>query len=501
MKARTMKASTMISNPTPEQRDAILRTDFPSFARAAFTEVHPGQHLEPTWHHEAIAAWLTESIGKKTRRFINAPPRSLKSFLVSVAWVAFVLGRWPGHKFICASYSQALANDLSSQCRKLMQSDFYKRLFATRLVKETEDELRTTDGGQRVAVSVGSTLTGLGADTIIVDDPMSANDRFSEAARERCSAWFTGNLMTRLNDKRGGAIFVVAQRLHQDDLSGLLLAWGWDGLILPAIAPCDTHFEAGDWRYFWRQGEILHAREPLDVLEQEKRQLSAFDYSAQYLQDPLPEAGNMIKRDWLKFQDQPALRQKGDQIVQSWDTAIKVTGTADYSTCLTFLVRNNNEYHVIDIWRRKVEFPGLRAAVSSEAGKHRPGAILIEDMASGSPLIAQSTADGLSGIIARRPTADKKTRMYGETSKIEAGQLILPKSAPWLDDFLAELLAFPGGKHDDQVDALSQFLNWRTETEQRTVFSADLGTVGGQPVTPSDQLGAPSPEDILYWLR
>src|SRR5215475_10850987 len=132
---------------TPSERDAIYRTDFLAFAEAAHNVLEPNNTFEPNWHHEAIAQALVDSIGKKTRKYINAPPRSLKSFLVSIAWVAFRLGHEPTHKFICASYSRDLAIHLAAQCRKLMQSDFYCKLFATRLSKEAEDELVTTKGG------------------------------------------------------------------------------------------------------------------------------------------------------------------------------------------------------------------------------------------------------------------------------------------------------------------------------------------------------------------
>jgi hypothetical protein len=349
---------------TPSQRDAILRLDFLAFAQAAFAVLEPDEMFEPSWHHEAIAELLRDSNGKKTRKYINAKPRSLKSFLVSIAWVAFKLGHEPTHKFICASYSHDLASKIAAQCRKLMQSDFYYRIFATRLSKITEDELVTTKGGFRIATSVGATLTGLGGDTLIVDDPLNANEAYSETSRKNANTWFTGTLMSRLNDKRAGAIFVVVQRLHQEDLTGILIEKGWDGVVLPAIAPCDTIIQIGNWRHFWKGGEPLQAREPLDVLEDQKRQSTAAAFAAQYLQDPAPEAGNMLKRDWLKQCELPPARQQGDQIVQSWDTAVKVAATSDYSVCLTFLVRNNNEYYLIDVWRMKVDFPDLCKAVS-----------------------------------------------------------------------------------------------------------------------------------------
>jgi predicted phage terminase large subunit-like protein len=486
---------------TPSQRDAIFRLDFLAFAQAAFAVLEPDRTFEPSWHHDAIAQVLLQSSGTKTRKYINAPPRSLKSFLVSIAWVAFRLGHEPTHKFICASYSSDLAHHLSAQCRKLMQSDFYCRLFATSLSKITDGELVTTEGGFRIATSVGATLTGLGGDTLIVDDPLNAIEAYSETCRKHVNTWLTGTLMSRLNDKRAGAIFVVTQRLHQEDLTGILVEKGWDGLVLPAIAPRDTVVIIGDWRHTWKKGEPLQAREPLEVIEDQQQQLTAAVFAAQYLQDPVPEAGNMLKRDWLKSCEQPPVRQPGDQIIQSWDTAVKAKATSDYSVCLTFLVRNTNEYYLIDVWRKKVEFPELCMAVLSQVAKFKPNAILIEDQASGSPLIAQCAHDGVTGIVGRRSTADKRTRMYGETAKLQAGSLVLPKSAPWLDEFLLEFVAFPGGKHDDQMDALSQFLNWRTDAETCGQFGCDWGDdYGNASERGPAGFGPPSPEEMLRRL-
>ena len=224
------------------------------------------------------------------------------------------------------------------------------------------------------------------------------------------------------------------------------------------------------------------------------------------MQDPVPEGGNLLKLDWLKWCELPPVRQPGDQIVLSLDTAVKVTATSNYSVCLIFLVRNNNEYYLIDVWREKVEFPELCAAVASLATKYTPNVILIEDQSSGSPLSAQCVRNGMTGIVARRPTSDKKTRMNGETAKLEAGSLILPKSAPWLDEFLEEYRAFPGGKYNDQMDALSQFLNWRTTAEARSTFSFDFGNDdgggrGGDRGGGVAGLGAPSPDELLWRLR
>jgi predicted phage terminase large subunit-like protein len=486
-------------NITPRERDCIFRTDFLSFARGAFAVVESERALEECWHHEAIAKVLVESEGKKTRKFINGPPRSLKSFMVSVAWVAYKLGHDPTHKFICASYSIDLAGTFGEQCRRLMLSPWYCRLFPTRLSKATNDELVTTNGGFRLATSIGSTLTGLGGDSLIVDDPLNAAEVYSEASRNNVITWFPTAFMSRLNDKRAGVILVVAQRLHPEDLPGFLIERGWDGLVLPAIAPRDMRIPLLVGNHFWKAGEPLQEREPISVIEDQKRQMSGADFSAQYLQDPVPEAGNMLKLEWLKWYDLAPIRQPRDEVVQSWDTAVKVTATSSYSVCLTFLVRNNNEYYLLNIWRKRVEFPDLVEAVRSQAAKYNPTAILIEEQASGAPLIAECKRKGMTGIIGRRPVADKVTRLNGETALLQGGSLIVPKSAPYLDDWLLEYRGFPHVKHDDQIDALSQFLNWRTEAEARVTFSFEFWNDSTN-FTGTARLAAPSPEEMLWIL-
>ena len=175
---------------------------------------------------------------------------------------------------------------------------------------------------------------------------------------------------------------------------------------------------------------------------------------------------------------------------KAWDTAMKAKDTNDYSVCLTFLVRNKNQYFLIDLYRSRLEFPELTRLVSSHAQRHQASAILIEDRVSGTSLIQQARANGLSGIIPMQPTTDKLSRMYVQSPKLEAGSLFVPKSAPWLDDFLTEYLAFPKSRHDDQIDALSQFLDWRASREHE-VFECDWGL---------DDHAMPSSDLLLHQL-
>ncbi|MFY9760718.1 MAG: phage terminase large subunit [Xanthobacteraceae bacterium] len=477
---------------TAAERDAIYRDDFLAFAYAAFALLFPTEPLSLEWFHQAIAFVLTQSLGRRSRQIINAPPRSLKSFLVSIASTAYVLGRQPSHKFLCVSYSQDLASSLSSECRRLVQTDWYCNLFPTRLIKSTEDELVTTAGGRRLARSVGRTLTGLGGDTLIIDDPLNAKDVMSDIIRNEASDWFRRTLMSRLNDKAAGTVIVVMQRLHQDDLTGHLLEkGGWNQLVLPAIAPRDMLVPIEGRAYYWEGGEPLQKREGHSVLDDLKQQVGAQIFNSQYLQDPLPDTGNMLDPNWLKWCDCSPIPQSGDQIVQSWDTAMKNGPTNDYSVGITFLVRNNNQYYVLDILRKRMNFTELCDAVADQARKHKPNAILVEEHAAGTPLIDECKRRGMSNINGWRPTKDKRTRMDGETPKLKAGCLILEKSAPYVDDFRVEYLAFPNGKHDDIMDALSQFLNWRTTEESRT-FSADFGHDDH-----GLRVGAPSADDML----
>jgi predicted phage terminase large subunit-like protein len=197
-------------------------------------------------------------------------------------------------------------------------------------------------------------------------------------------------------------------------------------------------------------------------------------FAAQYLQAPVPPGGNMLKPEWLRSYDHPPTPQAGDEVVQTWDTAMKSGEANAYSVCLTFRVRNKADYYLLDVFRDRLEFPELAKFVIAHAQRFQANAILIEDKVSGTSLIQTAKRNGLQGVIGMKPSSDKASRMYVQTAKLESRSLILPRSAPWLDDFIEEYLAFPQGKYDDQIDALSQFLEWRVNRENN-FFEADFG--------------------------
>src|SRR5713101_9194375 len=197
--------------------DALYRNHLGAFAYAAFEAVNPGQSLIPNWHIDCLCYQLERMVTSDStnRLVLNLPPRTLKSFIVSVCLPAWLLGRNPGSRIICASYAEDLANKFSRDCRALMESPFYKRVFRTRLnpKKSTEGEFETTRRGSRLATSVGGTLTGRGGDILIVDDPTKAKDATSETALSAAVDWFRGTALSRLDDPQKSKIFVTMQRL------------------------------------------------------------------------------------------------------------------------------------------------------------------------------------------------------------------------------------------------------------------------------------------------
>ncbi|MEO7826210.1 MAG: phage terminase large subunit, partial [Allosphingosinicella sp.] len=328
-----------------------------------------------------------------------------------------------------------------------------------------------TRGGGRLATSIGGTLTGRGGDIIIIDDPLKPDEAMSETTRNSVNEWFHSTLASRLNDKKRGSILTVMQRLHQFDLAGMLLESGeWEELSIPAIAVEEASIPLTRGRtYHRRTGTPLHAaREPIEELLRIKKTIGSVLFAAQYQQQPVPAEGNMVRAEWLLASDTAQAREGGGQIVQSWDTATKEGLLNDWSVCITALVRRQQVF-LLDVWRRKVEFPALRKAAIALARDHRASVILIEDQASGTQLLQSLRNEQPRGVpipIARKPEGDKKSRLAGVSAMIEAGRLLLPVEAPWLGEFRYELLAFPSSRHDDQVDALSQLLAW-ADRQQR----------------------------------
>jgi predicted phage terminase large subunit-like protein len=238
----------------------------------------------------------------------------------------------------------------------------------------------------------------------------------------------------------------------------------WEVARFPAIAEEEETFAVETvWgpRHFTRRlGEALHPeREPPEMLEQIRRTIGEYNFAGQYQQAPTPLGGGLVKAVWFRHYAACELPQSFDRVVQSWDTANKATELSDFSVCTSWGVKGKDLY-LLDVLRKRLEYPELKRAVREQYQRFRPNVVLIEDKASGTQLIQELIREGLYAVTRYRPQSDKVMRLHAQTAMIENGFVRVPESAPWLAQYLHELTVFPNGKHDDQVDSTAQLLDW-----------------------------------------
>jgi predicted phage terminase large subunit-like protein len=445
--------------------DRCLAEDFLVFLKKVFETICPDRGLRANWLVEAMVCAAEGIMDGKTRRLIvNVPPRHLKSVIFSVALPAYLLGRDPTIRIICVSYSNELATKHAIDFRAVMNSQWYRRAFPKTRVsreKDTQHETMTTARGYRYATSVNGTLTGRGANIIILDDPQKPDEAQSEALRKTVCDWYDTTLLSRLDSKSEGVVVLVMQRVHEDDLAGRLMEkGGWEHLKVQAIAESDERIPIGGRRFHRRKmGDVIDPQgDSHEALLDMKRSMGELYFSAQYQQEPIPTAGNLIKSAWLKSYEAAPQFSSDDRLVISLDTAMKGTELSDFSVATVWLVRKANCY-LLDVWRERVDYPDLKRAVLHLVEKHRGATLLIEDKGSGTSLIQDLRAENRA-VIAFNPEGDKLTRLSKVSAHFEAGCVLFPKEASWLGSLKSELLGFPNVRHDDQVDSVTQALTW-----------------------------------------
>ena len=431
-----------------QEIDSILRADLCSFIEKTFYTLNPNVKYLHNWHIEKIAEKLEAAAEGKVRRLvISMPPRYLKSVCVSVAWPAWLLGKDPTRRILVASHSANLSTKHSVDTRKIMQSSWYKKIFPNFEFANDQNEknkFMSSKFGFRIATSVNASITGEGGNFLIIDDPLSPEQAMCKNTREGVLRWFDQTFSTRLDNKKQGVIVLVMQRLHEDDLAGnLLKRQGWESLTIPVL-------DEG--------GNLLHEeREGLDEINKIREDLGEFGFSAQYLQKPILLDGAIIKKAWLKYYDDAP--ESILAVYQSWDTAIKTGDKSDFSACIT-IAETANGFYVLDCFKERLQYPDLKRKIAELAAKFNANGVLIEDKASGQSIIQDLRAESKLPIIAINPKDDKITRLARVSPLIEAGKLLLPQLAKWRSELESELFSFPNSKHDDVVDAISQFLNW-----------------------------------------
>jgi len=327
--------------------EAACRVDFLSFFQSCFHFLEPATTLHMNWHHLAMAHDFELVLGGAiTRLIIAGAPRTLKSLMASVALPCYILGRDPTARIIGISYSSDLQINFSNQCRAIIETPRYQKLFPrTRLAKSTETDFHTTLGGHRYAKSAEGSLTGLGGNMLILDDFQKPLDMHSEARRDSTTKLFYSTVASRTNNQHTGAIVVVGQRLHPDDLIGTLLRSGekWRLLKLPAIAEKEERIPIGPGQpHLRRVGDLLHpeqqSREWLEALRSQDPET----YWAQHQQSPIPPGGFMIKRDQIQYCDELPRRASSSTYVQSWDPGQKPGETNSRSACLDIVIQDDS---------------------------------------------------------------------------------------------------------------------------------------------------------------
>lgn len=432
------------------------RTDLLTFTRTMF-RARKGADLLYNWHQDAICNALERVvIGKTNRLIINVPPRSGKTELAVINYMAWCMGNFPDSEFIHASYSKRLATSNTYNVRAMMQHEKFTEIFGhteLRSDSSAKDEFRTSQGGIVYATGADGTITGYGAGkmrntfggAIIIDDPHKAGEATSDTMRSNVIDWFTTTMESRKN-RPETPIIVIMQRLHEEDLSGWLLAGGngedWEHLNIPAET------EAGE--SFWP------VQFPIDDLKR-KEASNAYVYAGQYMQRPAPIGGGMFKDDWWKYYiAQPRLAHRAMYA----DTAQKTKEQNDYSVFQVWGKTIDGQAILIDQLRGKWEAPELLVNARAFWNKHKamdskPNGVLrsmnIEDKVSGTGLIQTLRREGIPVKDIQRDK-DKITRALDVGPLIESGNVLLPERAPWLSEYLAEFTQFPNATHDDQVD-------------------------------------------------
>jgi predicted phage terminase large subunit-like protein len=442
------------------------RTHLDLFVRKTFTTLTPGRQYQPNWHIEAMCHQLERiARGEINRLIITLPPRHLKSICTSVAFVAWCLGHQPHRQFLVASYGEALAAKHARDCRKILEQAWFRATFPTLRLdprKNTDAEVLTTQGGGRRIGTPSGPATGFGADVLIIDDLMKAIDAHSPSELDRCWRFYSETLYSRLNDGERSAIVVIQQRLHEADLVGHLLeVGGFEHLNLPAIAVKDETFDLPRGRHHTRRRDDLLCpeRQSREELESLRSRNGATIFEAQYQQNPTPPGGNLVRWDSFPTYDPSLARDDYIYVVQSWDTASALGPLSDFSVCIT-LGLYEGRWHMLDVYRGRLEYPALRDMVVAQQRRWRADCVIVEESGVGRALVTDLPGEISRKVGRYKPQLSKEARLRIQSGKIEDKLVWVPQEAPWLDAFRHELLAFPNGKHDDQVDCLSQFLEW-----------------------------------------
>ena len=432
------------------------RDDFLAFVHTMWPTFIDGRH------HKLMAQKFEEIAQGKTKRLIiNMPPRHTKSQFASYMLPAWFLGKFPNKKIIQCSNTAELAVGFGRKVRNLLDSEIYAKIFpdvGLRADSKAAGRWSTNANGEYFAIGVGGTVTGKGADLLIIDDPHSEQEARLAAQDpsvfDNVYEWYTSGPRQRLQP--GGSIVVVMTRWSKRDLTGKILqsmvdrdGEEWEIIELPAILPSDKPL----WPEFW-------SYEELDALRTE---LPLPKWQAQYQQNPTSEEGALVKREWWQVWEGER-PPPCEFIIQSWDTAFTKNERSDFSACTTWGVFYKDEDHndpniiLLDALKERMEFPELKQRAMDMYKEWQPDAFIVEAKASGAPLVFELRRMGIP-VQEFTPVRgnDKISRLNAVTDLFASGKVWAPRKR-WAEEVVEEIAAFPNSDHDDLVDSSTQAL-------------------------------------------
>jgi predicted phage terminase large subunit-like protein len=450
------------------KRLAMAQQDFLAFIAAVDPQYKFGTHLK------RLGGLLMQiESGEKDRIAVSMPPRFGKSQMISIYYPAWYLGKHPDHKLIVASHTADLAVDLARKVRNLMQSDLYQEIFPNVRISadaKAAGKWNTTKGGEVFAAGVGGALAGRGAHLAVVDDPLSEQDLKvgNTSSLDVVYEWFRAGLRTRLMPE--GKIAILHTRWHQRDLIGRLTkdailnpeADQYEIFEFPAILESPNPLADPDSSEYnpeapsVLQKSLWPEQWSLESLLRTKASMPAWQWNAQYQQTPTAQEAAIIKRDhirWWTKESPPAV----DYTVQAWDTALTTKERSDYSVCQTWGVWKDEDgidsVILLNRVKGKYEFPELKRTALQQVKDWTPDTVIIETKASGQPLVDEMRRSGIYvQEFSPGKGQDKIARVNAISDMFTSGQVWFPETW-WASEVVDELLAFPAGEHDDDVDA------------------------------------------------
>ena len=435
--------------------DDAIRSSFLAFAIKAFAQLHPGKELVVHEYIKFLACHLEAvATGKKRRVVITLPPRHLKTFLASICLPAWILAHNPSATILLLSYGQELADKIAYAIREILRSAWFCRLFKARIAKRVLTDFTTTANGCVRSVSIEGSVTGFGADIIIVDDALQIKDWDNERQLERVNELFDGEIRTRLDNPKKGAIVIVAHRLAEEDLPGHVLQEGtWKEVRLPLIAPRQRTYEIDGFVWERQKGDVL--RPDAFTARDVERLRGVKRPGFETLQQQRPGA-----RDRLHIKAEhfgafvPAMVPPDGPVVLSIDPGQKGGATNSYSVVQAWTL-HAGRYLLLDTWREQARYTDLRDQVRRFQRRYRPSVILVEATGQGPALVSDIKAQQGVEIVSITPHEDKITRLFRHRKAIRSGIVALPEGARFVPEFIDEVVQFPYGKFDDQVDAMT----------------------------------------------